>query len=442
MKLIKQLGKNFLWVLGFFLLIGPIHAEELRIDVTQGRMEPMPIAITEFQGDDSASEEMGRKVTEVVAADLERSGLFKLIDKSAFIQTSFGEGEQIRFADWRLINAQALLRGKITRTNDGKVRVEFRLYDVYAGNQMAGLAFTSSVESWRRLAHKVADAVYERVTGEKGYFDTKIIYVSRVEMGRKRIERLAMMDQDGENHRYLTDGRTLVLTPRFSPKMDMVAYLNFANRKPHVYLMKLPTLQMQSIGHFPGMTYAPHFSPDGTKLLMGIAQEGVSSIYLLDLINKKVQRLTNEPQVIDTSPCFSPDGSQIVFNSDRGGSPQLYVMGASDLSPKRISFGEGTYLTPVWSPRGDWIAFTKILPGRAIFAIGVMKADGSGERVLAQGYMVESPTWSPNGRVLMFTKQERKGPMKLHTIDLTGYNEREIPTPSHALAASWSPLIQ
>lgn len=424
----------------FFFLSAPLRAEPLRIDVTEGQIDPTPIAILDFVSANPDLSVMGQQVAEVVTADLERSGLFKPLDRASFIQGQGAVNSAIRFSDWRLINAQVLLKGSVSRTQDGRLRFEFRLFDVFTEKQMIGFALTASVDAWRRAAHKIADQVYKRVTGEDGYFDTKIVYVSRQNIRGKRVERVAMMDQDGANHEWLSDGKTLVLTPRFSPNLDTIAYLNFLNKKPHVYLMKINTRQNQLLGQFPGMTYAPRFSNDGRQVIMSYAKlDGTSSIYLMNLFDKTIQRLTNEPQAIDTSPCFSPDNSKVAFMSDRTGKPQLYVMNLSDMEPKRISFGEGKYSTPVWSPRGDLIAFTKMHKG--VFSLGVMKVDGSDERIITQGYMVDEPTWSPNGRVIMFTRQDRKGPSKLCTIDITGYNERVVQTPHEAMGASWSLLI-
>lgn len=430
----------FLLVCLFTAVPKIVEAEELRVDVTEGRVEPMPVAVLDFYGADQQLGVMGKNIANVIAADLERSGLFRPIEKSSYIQNALQPNDPIRFGDWRLINAQILLKGQISAVGDGRLRVEFRLYDVYSEKQMAGFAFTASSDQWRRMAHKVSDYVYKRVTGEEGYFDTKIVYVSLLKSGRRRIEKLAIMDQDGANHRFLTDGRALVLSPRFSPNMEHVVYMSMPARKqPHVHLMRLSTQQDQVLGKFKGMTYAPRFSPDGRRVIFAYAQEGTSNLYMMDLMSREVRQLTTDRDVIDTSPCFSNDGSQIVFVSDRGGKPQLYVMGAGDFVPKRISFGEGKYYTPVWSPRGDLIAFTKMHKG--IFSIGVMRPDGTGERLITQGYMVEAPTWAPNGRVLMYNRQERNGVMKLCSIDVTGYNERVVSTPYEAMLPSWSPLI-
>jgi TolB protein len=416
---------------------------ELRVDITKGVPEPLPIAINNFYGATPEIAQTGRDLAAVISADLERSGLFRPIDQRAFIQSVDSLQGGPRFGDWRLINAQALVHGAIETQADGRLRVEFRLYDVFAEQQMTGLAYFTTPSNWRRVAHIISDAIYKRLTGEGGYFDTRIVYVAETGPQNRRIKRLAIMDQDGENHRYLTDGSNLVLTPRFSPTTQEITYLSYSSKTPRVYLFNLNTGQQEVLGDFPGMTFAPRFSPDGNQVIMSMAQNGNSDIYLMDLRTRRVTQLTNNP-AIDTSPSFSPDSKQIVFNSDRGGSQQLYVMDADGSNVRRISFNQGRYATPVWSPRGDLIAFTRISEGR--FYIGVMKPDGSGERMLADGFLVESPTWAPNGRTLSFFRQSPANDRgefssKIYTIDLTGFNEREVLTPIDGSDPAWSPLI-
>jgi TolB protein len=404
----------------------------------------VPIAVTDLIGATPDDAAVGTNISRVVAADLERSGLFAPIDKRAFIQTPESLQAQPRFGDWRVINAQALVSGNAARQPDGRLKVEFRLWDVLAEQQMAGLAYFSTPENWRRVAHIIADAIYKRMTGEDGYFDSRIVYVAETGPMDRRIKRLAIMDQDGENHRFLTDGQTLVLTPRFSPGTQEITYLSYFNDRPRVYLFNIDTGQQEVLGDFPGMTFAPRFSPDGNQVIMSLAQNGNSDIYSMDLRTRRVSRLTDHPS-IDTSPSFSPDGSRITFNSDRGGTQQIYVMNADGSGVERISYGKGRYATPVWSPRGDLIAFTRMAQGE--FYIGVMKPDGSGERLLTKGFLVEGPTWAPNGRVLSYFRQTpgnsngQGATSRLYTIDLTGYNEREVVTPLDASDPAWSPLI-
>ncbi|MCG6857655.1 MAG: Tol-Pal system beta propeller repeat protein TolB [Salaquimonas sp.] len=413
---------------------GPARAL-VEIDITKGNVEPLPIAIAEFDGEDVA-----RDIASVVEDDLRNSGLFRPIEKTAFIDKNASIDGIPRFEDWRLINAQALVSGRVTQAPDGRLKAEFRLWDVFAGEQMIGQQFFTNPQNWRRVAHIIADAIYKRLTGESGYFDTRIVFVDETGPKTQRVKRLAIMDQDGANVRILTSGKELVLTPRFSPSRQEITYMSFAGGNPRVYLLQIETGQRELVTNFPNMTFSPRFSPDGQKIIMSLQQGGNSNIYTMDLRSRTMTRLTNTA-AIDTAPSYSPDGSKIVFESDRGGRQQLYVMNADGSDQKRISFGNGSYATPVWSPRGDVIAFTKRSGGK--FAIGVIKPDGSGERILTEGYHNEGPTWSPNGRVLMFfrdTPGENGGP-SLYSIDLTGYNERRIPTPSFASDPAWSPLL-
>lgn len=422
---------------------------ELEININGAMREPMPIAIPKIASDSGALGQLfgigmyASKIRGVITADLERSGLFRIIDESSYIEDFDSINEKPNFNDWKAINSEALLQSAITETESGKLKVEFRLWDVMASTQLQGQSFTTTKENWRRLAHMIADNVYERLTGEKGYFDTRIVYVSESGPATRRVKRLALMDQDGENHKFLTSGASMALTPRFSPNMQKVTYISFAQNNPKVYILDIETGKQELLGNFPGMTFAPVFSPDSSKVLLSFASKGNTEIYEMDLNKKTTRQLTRHP-AIDTSPSYSPDGEKIVFNSDRGGNQQLYVMNADGSNVERISFGNGRYATPVWSPRGDYIAFTKMANGE--FYIGVMHPDGTGERVIASGYLVEGPTWSPNGRVLMYFKQDRSSgnraaPVKLYTIDLTGYNERMVVTPSEASDPAWSPLL-
>ncbi len=426
------------------LITLPAHAE-LEIDVRGAARNPMPIAIPEMVGNNSnffnkiIGSNYGDKVREVIMADLERSGLFKIINEHSYIEKFTSIDQKPHFVDWQAIKAQALVQSKISEAPGDKLQVDFRLWDAVSEQQMLGKTFTTSKSNWRRLAHVVADAIYERLTGDKGYFNTRVVYVSESGPSTRRVKRLAMMDQDGENHRFLTNGRNLVLTPRFSPNMQRITYLEYAGNNPRVYMMDLNDQSRRVLGNFPGMTFAPVFSPDGNKVLMSYAHNGATNIYEMNLRTRAIKQITFG-KAIATSPSYSPDGSKIVFNSDKDGNQQLYVMNADGSNIERISTGKGRYATPVWSPRGDYIAFTKMSGGA--FYIGVMAPDGTGERILADGYLVEGPTWSPNGRVLMYFRQDRGAPVRLYTIDLTGYNERRIITPSEASDPAWSPLLK
>ncbi|QBK31717.1 Tol-Pal system beta propeller repeat protein TolB [Roseitalea porphyridii] len=409
----------------------------VEIDINQGNIEPLPIAVTDFISGDG----IGAQISQVVADNLRRSGLFAPVDKGAFIEQVTNPDAAPRFEDWRVINAQALVTGRVVEEAGGRLRAEFRLWDTFAAEQMAGEQFFTNRDNWRRVAHIISDAIFERLTGEKGYFDTRIVYVAESGPRDNRTKRLAIMDQDGFNQRYLTRGGDIVLTPRFSPSRQEITYMDFAGGEPKVYLLQLETGQRELVGDFPGMTFSPRFSPDGQKIVMSLQQpDGNANIYAMDLRSRNTTRLTNSAS-IDTSPSFSPDGSRIVFESDRGGRQQLYVMGANGGQAQRISFGNGSYSTPVWSPRGDLIAFTKQSGGQ--FSIGVMRPDGSGERILTTGFHNEGPTWAPNGRYLMFFRQEAgaAGP-QLYSIDLTGRNEQRVPVEGFASDPAWSPLLE
>ncbi|MDK4738239.1 MULTISPECIES: Tol-Pal system beta propeller repeat protein TolB [unclassified Rhizobium] len=407
----------------------------VEININKGNVQPMPIAITDLLSNDG----LGAQISGVIAADLQRSGLFAPVNKQAFIEKISNPDATPRFQDWTAINAQALVTGRVTQEG-GRLRAEFRLWDTYGSQQMIGQQFYAQPDNWRRVAHIIADAIYEKITGEKGYFDTRVVFVAESGPKTARKTQLGIMDQDGFNARMLTDGSDLVLTPRFSPNRQEVTYMSFANQQPRVYLLQLQTGQRELVGNFPGMTFSPRFSPDGQRVIMSLQQEGNANIYTMDLRSRTTTRLTSTA-AIDTSPSYSPDGTQIAFESDRGGKQQIYVMNADGSNQHRISFGDGSYSTPVWSPRGDLIAFTK--QSGQTFSIGVMKTDGSGERLLTTGFHNEGPTWAPNGRVIMFFREPQgsSGP-QLYSIDLTGYNEQKIPTPGFASDPAWSPLLE
>jgi TolB protein len=411
----------------------------VELNITQGNIQAMPIAIPDFASDGSIDANAAREISNIVANDLKSSGLFLPIDQAAFIEKGLDVTRAPRFVDWRPINAQALVVGKIGNS-DGKLRAEFRLWDVLSGKQLAGEQFFTRPKDARRVGHIIADVIYERITGEKGYFDTRVVFVDESGPKNKRVKRLAIMDQDGHNVRLLTTGKDLVLTPRFSPSTQEITYMSFDQDNPKVYLLNIETGQKEIVGTFPGMTFAPRFSPDGQRIIMSLEQAGAANIYAMDLRSRRTTQLTNSP-AINTSPSYAPDGRRIVFQSDRDGRQQIYVMSANGAGQRRISSGNGSYSTPVWSPRGDLIAFTKQAGGQ--FLIGVMKPDGSGERILTEGFHNEGPTWAPNGRVLMFFRESpgAGGGPRLFSIDLTGYNERLVATPSFGSDPAWSPLI-
>ena len=421
------------------------QAQTLRLDITSGQVAPIPIAIADFTGPDGLPTNIGRQIAQIISDDLESSGQFKTVDGAAFIAPPDSPDIRPDFNDWIPLGVQGLLIGSAYIDDGGALQIEFVLWDVVAQRDITSGEGSTDQNGMRRLSHQIADFVYEEFTGDSAYFDTQIVYVSESGPADRRIKRLAIMDQDGHNHRFLTSGYDLVLTPRFSPKAHEIAYVNYFNDEPNVYLLDVATGRTERVGSFPGMTFSPRFSPDGDALIMSLAEDGTTDIYELDLKTQDLSQLTRSPS-IDTSPSYSPDGTQLVFNSDRGGAQQLYVMNRNGKGVKRISYGEGRYATPVWSPRGDIIAFTKIVRGE--FFIGVMNVDGSGERLLARGYLVEGPTWAPNGRVLMYFKQEPReadgsgGEVAMYRVDITGFNESRIITPADASDPAWSPLLR
>ena len=426
------------------LVSSKAFSEDLRIKINSGQVEPLPIAIANFTGENGGSSEIGMQISTVVSNNLVGSGQFKAIESAAFIAPPTNPSVRPNFTDWTPLGIKALITGSVKNINKQQIEVEFRLWDVIAETDLIGLRLSVNSRAWRRVAHIISDEIFERLSGDSGYFDTRIVYVAESGPQNKRIKRLAIMDQDGENHQFLTDGSFLVLTPRFSPTSQEITYLAYFKNEPRVYIFNLETGQQELLGSFPGMTFAPRFSPSGEKIIMSLAEKGVTDIYTMDLNNQKVERLTNSPS-IDTSPSFSPDGKKIIFNSDRGGTQQLYIMDSNGRNIKRISFGKGRYATPVWAPKGELIAFTKMLKNK--FYIGVMSPDGSGERLLAQGYLVEGPTWAPNGRVLMYFKQEapiddgKSASVNLFKIDITGFRETRIVTPTDGSDPAWSPLL-
>jgi len=437
----------------FYLLIFSNTATALvEVDITRGNLEPLPIAVSplyiesgslDVKQGDKIIKNIGEEISKIIEVNFRRSGLFNPLKKNSFVQSPDIAHVKPRFEDWRLIKAQALVTGKV-KVTENKLRVEFRLWDVVASKEMVALAFSTTQDNWRRIAHIISDKIYQRLTGETGYFDTRIIYVSETGPKTQRYKKLAIMDQDGANVKYLTLGNELVLTPRFNPQNQLVTYLSYFRNLPRVYLLDIETGVQEVVGDFPGMTFAPRFSPDGKKIIMSFAKDGNSDIYTMDINSRVVEKITDHTS-IDTSPSYSPDGKYICFNSDRSGLQQIYVMRSDGSNVKRITFGKGLYGTPVWSPRGDLIAFTRVHKGK--FYIGVMRPDGTGERLLTENFYQEAPSWSPNGRVLIFyreTKSDSQGEgfsAKLWSIDLTGYNERLIETETDGSDPSWSSLL-
>lgn len=427
------------------LVSGIAFSQTTQIDITDGQVARIPIAIADFTGSDGTTTPEGRQISKIISDDLQNSGLFDPVDSAAFINPPSSPDITPNFANWSPLGVEGLLVGSAYFDSENMLQLEFKLWDVVTQKALTEGGGSADPAGLRRIAHKVADFVYVEFTGDKKYFDTKIVYISESGPQDKRVKRLAIMDQDGHNHRFLTSGRDLVLTPRFSPTAHEIAYLNYFNDEPNIYLFEVATGRTEKLGSFPGMTFAPRFHPDGNKLIMSLAQDGATNIFEMDLLTRATRQLTNTIH-IDTAPSYSPDGKKIVFESDRdGGRQQLFIMDSDGRNVQRISYNKGRYATPVWSPRGDFIAFTKMLEGE--FFIGIMRTDGTAERLLARGFLVEAPTWAPNGRVLMYYKQDRfeqdgsGGNTRLYKVDITGFNESIMNTPADASDPAWSPLL-
>lgn len=433
------------WLTSLVLMVfiaGSASAQSgpLRLTITDGVIEPLPFAVPTFQSETAGAEQLAADISRLVAQDLSNTGLFREIPSSAFISQPASFSAPVAYPDWRAINAQALIGGAVSVSGD-QLAVKFRLYDVFSGTELGeGLQFAGTVQGWRRMAHKVADAAYSRITGEGGYFDSRVVFVSETGPKDARQKRLAIMDYDGANLQYLTDSSVLVLAPRFSPRGDRVLYTSYESGFPRINVIDVARVARQELPTAQGeMAFSPRFSRDGTRVIYSLTNGGNTDLYQTDLMTGQHARLTSAPS-IETAPSFSPDGSRIVFESDRSGNQQLYIMPASGGEAQRISFGEGRYGTPVWSPRGDLIAFTKQNAGR--FHIGVMRTDGSEERLLTASFLDEGPTWSPNGRVLMFSRETQgaAGASSLYSVDISGRNLQAVPVQGAGSDPSWGPL--
>ncbi|QPM88932.1 Tol-Pal system beta propeller repeat protein TolB [Pseudooceanicola algae] len=430
-------------LMGAALLPGLAAAQSsgpLRIEITEGVIEPMPFAVPDFVVEGGQAGDLAAQISRVVASDLAGTGLFREIPQSAQIGRVTSFGAPVQFPDWKAVNAEALITGAVA-VQGSQVNVKFRLFDVFAGQEMGtGLQFSGTTDGWRRMAHKVADEVYSRITGEGPYFDSRVVYVAETGPKDDRRKRLAIMDYDGANTQYLTDSTALVLAPRFSPTGDRVLYTSYETGVPRIYVLDVGNVQRRVLNTGDGdMSFSPRFGPDGRTVVYSLSQGGNTDIYRMDVNSGQPVRLTNAPS-IETAPSFSPDGQNIVFESDRSGTQQLYIMSAQGGEPRRISFGDGRYGTPVWSPRGDMIAYTKQSKGR--FHIGVMRTDGSSERLLTASFLDEGPSWSPNGRVIMFARETQgaTGSSSLYSVDVTGRNLQRVQTPGGASDPAWSPL--
>jgi TolB protein len=417
----------------------PGDEDQLVVEVVGGQRAALPVAIpympTPAAADTPAgnTQALGRQVADIVATDLRNSGLFTPIGPSGLRPVGYPQVTAPDFPYFVTTGAQNLVQGFVQANANGSITVGCYLYDVAAQTELARQGYVVQPRDWRRAAHRCADSIYSRLTGEGGYFDTRIVYVSETGPARRRTKRLAIMDYDGANHRFLTNGQWTVLTPRFAPNQQTITFMTYENERPRVMVYQLDSGQVRPLVQQPHMTFAPRYSPDSRYIIFSMAVNGNTDIYRIPVGGGSPQRLTNSPS-IDTGGSYSPDGSRIVFESDRSGSQQLYVMNADGSDQRRISFGGGSYATPVWSPRGDLIAFTRT----GAFRIGVMAPDGSGMRILTGGGFAEGPSWAPNGRAIMFTRGSGAG--QLFYVDVASGVTRPVPTPLGGSDPAWSPL--
>ncbi|MDR0449048.1 MAG: Tol-Pal system beta propeller repeat protein TolB [Rickettsiales bacterium] len=425
----------------FFAMFSGARAE-IVVDIVAGNTPQIPVAIVPFETADATLKADAKMLNQVLAQNLERTGLFKILDPESFPET-LKFGELPSFEHWKLIKAKALVQAKLSKASNNNLRLQFFLWDVDSGEQIEAQSLVASVKSKRRLAHISGDEIYKRLTGEGGYFDTQIVYIAESGPVEARIRRLAIMDQDGHNNRYISSPDVYVTSPYFSPNMHTLVFLSYRNDDPAVWTLDLSTGEQRKLGKFSGMTFAPAFSPDGNKVAMSLVDDMAINLYEYDMEKKTLRQLTYYDG-IDTSPSYSPDGKSLVFNSDRSGSQQLHILDLSTLDAHRISFGSGRYATPSWSPRGDYIAFTRILSDT--FSIGVMTPKGKSEKILASGWFMESPNWAPNGRRVVFhatdkSKDGMERSSEIISVDITGQNSYHIKTPGNAVSPSWSPLL-
>ena len=433
--------KQILLALILMFTVRPDPARAVvEIDITQGNVDPLPIALLPFEGSRQFQEKFGKEVIKVITGDLTRSGLFRVLGKKRVAGQKQDFDKAPKFSTWRALRADILVVGRISALTERRLAISFRIWDTQSREQLLGLQLTADKKNIRRAGHLIADSIYQRLTGEEGYFDTRIVYVEEKGPKDDRKKRLTIMDQDGSNREYLTDDSHIVITPRFSPTLQEITYVSFIEKRARVHLYNIDKKTHETIAEFSSISFAPRYAPDGMNLIFSLAQGGKTNIYKMNLRSRKINKLTDDAS-INTAPSYSPDGRYIAFESDRGGKQQIYVMGANGSGVRRISWGQGVYGTPVWSPRGDLIAFTKQYRSR--FLVGVMRPDGSGERILTSGFHNEGPTWSPNGRVLLFYRETpgTKGGPGIWSVDLTGYNERRVKTPTFASDPAWSPRI-
>lgn len=376
------------------------------------------------------------QATQLIAADLGSTAELMPTKPDQKDFYSYPEVTAPSYSKWRAAGVKALVTGFVRAQPDGRLAFGCYVYDVTASRAIGRTGFVVAPEDWRRAAHKCSDLVYAKVTGAPaGLFDTRVAYVAQSGTGDARVKRIAVMDSDGDNHRYLTAGDTLVLTPRLSPSADRIAFVSFLGGQPQIRIADVVSGEQRPLVPNGAISFAPRFSADGKRIVFAMMLGSNSDIYVADGGGGAVRRLTTAPGV-DTSPSFSPDGKQVVFESDRSGSQQIYVMDADGSGQRRLSFGGARYASPEWSPDGQWIAFVRRGPDG--LRIGMMKPDGTGERFLTAGPGDEGPSWAPSGTTLLFQRTDAVGRSTLFRVSLAGGEARRVTTPQDGSDPDWS----
>ncbi len=426
----------------------PAEEQGLAVTVTDtSEWQDMGIAIPAFATDRDAStpanasgtRALGEELARVVYNNLRSNGLFRPVGPDALPQPGYAEISAPAWSTWQGRSAEMLVHGYVRANEDGRLTVGCYLYDVVLQNQLVREGWVVAPTDWRRAAHKCADLVYSRLSGESPFFDSKIAYIAETGPKENRVKRLAIMDSDGANHRFITNGQSTALTPRYSPDYSRIAYLSYADGNPRIYVYEIDSGRQTLVTQSANPTFAPRWSPDGRHILYSMAVAGNTDIYRVSASGGGTPvRLTDSPG-IDVGGSYSPDGSRIVFESDRSGSQQVYVMNADGADQRRITFFGGRSATPEWSPRGDQIAFTHIAGD---FRIAVMTPDGRNMRRLTDAWHDKGPTWAPNGRIIQFFRTERNsGRTSIWQVDLTGGFERRLETPLGASDPAWGPVL-
>ncbi|MBD5400307.1 Tol-Pal system protein TolB [bacterium] len=427
------------------IMVGCVGASraELKVDIIAGAASPIPVAIQKFETGSGVSSKDASMIREVVEKDLNSTGLFRIVNHDAFPEF-VKMGDMPNFQSWAAIKTQVLVQSKL-EIQDGKYKLEFYVWDVNGKEQIEAQSLVASKQSARRLAHIMADAIYERLTGEIGYFDTQIVFIAETGPIKKRVKRMAIMDQDGYGLRYLSDKNTFVMSPHFSPNMQTVVFLSYRDDDPMVWSLNLDTGDARRLGNFGGMSFAPRFSPDGKKVALSLVKNGITHIYEYDTEEKTLRQLTFGNS-LNTSPSYSPDGKKMAFNSDRSGRQQIHVLDLETLAEERITYGNGRYATPAWSPDGQFIAFTKMADDT--FYVGIMDPRGRNEKILAGGWFMEAPSWAPGSRRLVYYETEKaldgiERTSHIRSVDITGQNvyDIELPDNVNGLEPTWSPRL-